>query len=188
MKSSARVLAFWVGLFLFAVYILSFSGKLHIMDEFVGFAVGNNLVQHGRPDVNQFIWTNHWHTTPPGVWGKDGNLYTKKAPGISFAAAPLIWLGHTVPDLNAVHVSLLTSAIATNASTRPLPRFSLILVFMSSTPHRSRGQRVRARAAGKNVVVHQLNLPARYCARNRPGHAHAVAGHHEQVARDRVRG
>jgi len=43
--------------------------------------------------------------------GQDGNLYTKKAPGISLAAAPLIWLGHTLSGLNAVHLSLLTSAI-----------------------------------------------------------------------------
>jgi len=113
MKASTRALAFWIGLFLFSVYLLSFSGKLHVMDEFVGYAAGNNLVQHGRADVNQFIWTNHWHSTPPGIWGVDGNLYTKKAPGISLAAAPLIWLGHTLPGLNAVHLSLLTSMIVT---------------------------------------------------------------------------
>jgi hypothetical protein len=105
--------AFWIGLLLFSIYLLSFSGKLHIMDEFVGFAVGNNLAQHGRADVNQFIWTNHWHTTPPGIWGKDHNLYTKKAPGVSLAALPLIWLGHKLPGLNAVHMGLLVSAIVT---------------------------------------------------------------------------
>lgn len=110
---TTRALAFWIGLFLFSVYLLTFSGKLHVMDEFVGFAVGNNWVQHGRPDVNQFIWTNHWHTTPPGIWGRDDNLYTKKAPGISLAAAPLIWLGHTLPQLNAVHLGLLATAIVT---------------------------------------------------------------------------
>lgn len=106
-------LSFWLGLLLLAVYLLTFSGKLHIMDEFVGFAVGNNLVQHGRADVNQFIWTNHWHSTPPGLWGADNNLYTKKAPGISLAAMPLIWLGHTLADLNAVHMGLLTCALVT---------------------------------------------------------------------------
>lgn len=111
MKTQA--LPFWIMIFLFSIYLLSFSGKLHIMDEFVGFAVGNNLVQHGRADVNQFIWTNHWHSTPPGLWGKDGNLYTKKAPGISLAAAPLIWLGHTLPGLNAVHLGLLLCALIT---------------------------------------------------------------------------
>ena len=108
-----KTLAFWLGFFLFAVYLLSFSGKLHVMDEFVGYAVGNNLVQHGRADVNQYIWTNHWHSTPPGLWGIDDNLYTKKAPGISLAAAPLIWLGHTVPGLSAVHTGLLLSIFVT---------------------------------------------------------------------------
>src|SRR5215510_2488062 len=86
MEKRSLALPFWLTLCLFSLYLLSFSGKLHIMDEFVGFAVGNNLAQHGRADVNQFIWTNHWHSTPPGLWGKDGNLYTKKAPGISLAA------------------------------------------------------------------------------------------------------
>ena len=95
------------------------------MDEFVGYAVGNNWVQHGRPDVNQFIWTNHWHSTPPGIWGIDNNLYTKKAPGISLAAAPLIWLGHTLPGLNAIHTSLLLSALVTAATG------SLLLVWLA---------------------------------------------------------
>lgn len=109
-------LSFWLGLLLLAVYLLTFSGKLHIMDEFVGYAVGNNLVQHSRADVNQFIWTNHWHSTPPGLWGTDNNLYTKKAPGISLLAMPLIWLGHTFTGLNAVQMSLLTCALITALS------------------------------------------------------------------------
>jgi hypothetical protein len=108
-----KSLAFWLGLTLFSIYLLSFSGKLHIMDEFVGYAVGNNLVQHGRADVNQFVWTNHWHSTPPGIWGIDNNLYTKKAPGISLAATPFIWLGHRALNLNAIHLSLLLSGIVT---------------------------------------------------------------------------
>ena len=37
-------LAFWIGFFLFSIYLLSFSGKLHIMDEMVGFAVGNMVI------------------------------------------------------------------------------------------------------------------------------------------------
>lgn len=106
-------LAVWIGFFLFAVYLLSFSGKFHVMDELMGFATGNNLVQHGRPDVDQLIWTNHWQEIPPAWWGVDNHLYTKKAPGIALAAAPFIWLGHTAPGLNAVHTSLLLSAIAT---------------------------------------------------------------------------
>lgn len=113
MKTPFDSLRFWLGLFLFSVYLLSFSGRFHVMDELAVFTAGSNLAQHGRADINQLIWTNHWTPNPPGVWGQDGNLYTKKAPGISFITAPLIWLGHALPGLNAVHVGLLTNALVT---------------------------------------------------------------------------
>jgi hypothetical protein len=106
-------LPLWLGLFLFAVYMLSFSGKFHVMDELMGFATAHNWVQIGRPDVNQLIWTNHWQEIPPAWWGVDNNLYTKKAPGLALAAAPFIWLGHALPGLNAMHTGLLLSALAT---------------------------------------------------------------------------
>ncbi|MFQ5576967.1 MAG: hypothetical protein ACE5G8_08265 [Anaerolineae bacterium] len=104
-------LPFWLGVFLFAVFLLSFSGKLHVMDELALFAAGNNLAQHGRADINSLVWTTHWTPNPPGVWGGGGNLYTKKAPGISVLAAPLIWLGHIAPGFNAVHMGLLTNSL-----------------------------------------------------------------------------
>jgi hypothetical protein len=113
MKYSFDSLRFWIVLFLFSVYLLSFSGKFHVMDELAVFTAGNNLARHGRADINQLIWTNHWTPNPPGIWGQDGNLYTKKAPGISLLTAPLIWLGHALPGLNAVHVGLLTNAVVT---------------------------------------------------------------------------
>ncbi len=50
---------------------------------------------------------------PPGIWGQDDNLYTKKAPGISFITVPLLWVGHTLPGLNAVHLGLLTNTFIT---------------------------------------------------------------------------
>lgn len=113
MKYPFASLRFWIGFFLFSIYLLSFSGKFHVMDELAVFTAGNNLAQHGRADINQLLWTNHWTPNPPGVWGQDGHLYTKKAPGISFITAPLIGLGHWLPDLNAVHVGLLTNAFVT---------------------------------------------------------------------------
>lgn len=113
MKSPFRSVPFWIGFFLFSVYLLSFSGKFHVMDELAVFTAANNLAQHGRADINQLIWTNHWTPNPPGIWGQDGHLYTKKAPGISLLTAPLIWLGHRLPNLNAVHVGLLMNAFVT---------------------------------------------------------------------------
>ena len=111
--SPTAALAFWLGLFLFAIYLLSFSGKFHVMDELAVFTAGHSLAGSGRADIDLLIWTNHWTPNPPGVWGSDGHLYTKKAPGISFLVAPLIWLGQTLPGLNAVQVGLLTNAIVT---------------------------------------------------------------------------
>lgn len=111
--SPTVALAFWVGLFLFAIYLLSFSGKFHVMDELAVFTAGHSLAGSGRADIDLLIWTNHWTPNPPGVWGGDGHLYTKKAPGISFLVVPLIWLGQTLPGLNAVHVGLLINAIVT---------------------------------------------------------------------------
>lgn len=106
-------LAFWLALLLLAVYLLSFSGKFHVMDELAVFTAGHNLACYGRADINLLIWTNHWTPNPPGIWGQDGQLYTKKAPGISVLAAPLIWLGHVLPGLNAAQVGLLTNSFVT---------------------------------------------------------------------------
>lgn len=112
-SSMSKSLPFALGLFLFSIYLFTFSGKFHVMDELAVFTAGHNLAQHRRADINQLIWTNHWTPNPPGIWGSDGNLYTKKPPGISFITAPLIWLGHALPGLNAVHAGLLTNAVVT---------------------------------------------------------------------------
>ena len=106
-------LSFSIGLFLFSIYLLSFSGRFHVMDELAVFTASHNLARNGRADINQLIWTNHWTPNPPGVWGIDGNLYTKKPPGISFITAPLVGLGHAIPGLNQVHMALLTNILVT---------------------------------------------------------------------------
>jgi hypothetical protein len=106
-------LPFWLSLFLAAVYLLSFSGKFHVMDELAVFTAGDNLARHARADINSLLWTHHWTPNPPGIWGQDDNLYTKKAPGISFLVAPLLSLAHALPGLNAVHVGLLTNMLVT---------------------------------------------------------------------------
>ncbi|MCG3206785.1 MAG: hypothetical protein FOGNACKC_00384 [Anaerolineae bacterium] len=110
---SAFRLPFWLALFLFAVYLLSFSGKFHVMDELAVFTAGHSLASHNRADINPLIWTNHWTPNPPGLWGVDNQLYTKKAPGISLLVAPLLKLGLSLPGLNVVQVGLLTNSLVT---------------------------------------------------------------------------
>lgn len=113
--------ALWLGLFLFAVYLLTFSGRFHVMDEVAVFAVGHNLAATGSADINQLIWTNHWTPHPPGVWGEDGNLYTKKAPGVSLLVAALVWLARAGNEIglfavSAVHAGLLVGALTVAAT------------------------------------------------------------------------
>lgn len=126
-------LPFSIGIFLFSIYLLSFSGKFHVMDELAVFTAAHNLAQHGQADINQLIWTNHWTPNPPGIWGENGNLYTKKPPGISFASAPLIGLGIAIPGLNAVQVGLLTNSIVTALTAGLLFIWLIDLGFSKST-------------------------------------------------------
>jgi len=120
-----KILAVWVGLILFAIYLLSFSGRFHVMDELAVFTAGHNFAQYGQADINPLIWTNHWTPHPPGIMSGDGNLYTKKAPGISFLVAPLVIIGHAVPKLNTIHLGLLTNSIITAMTA------SLLVIWLS---------------------------------------------------------
>jgi hypothetical protein len=119
----------WLGMLLFAVYLLSFSGRFHVMDELAVFAAGYNVASHSQADINPLIWTNHWTPNPPGVWGQDDQLYTKKAPGISWLVVPLIWLGLRWPGLNAVYVGLLLNSLITAATAVLLLRWLADLGF-----------------------------------------------------------
>lgn len=101
----------WLGALLFALYLLSFSGRFHVMDELAVFTVGHNLAAYGQADINQLIWTNHWTPDPPGVWGNDGNLYTKKAPGISLLTALLLRLFAGWEGISRVHAGLLAGPL-----------------------------------------------------------------------------
>ncbi|MGB5049172.1 MAG: hypothetical protein WBO46_09575 [Caldilineaceae bacterium] len=116
LRGRAYAHAFWLGLLLFAVYLLSFSGRFHVMDEVAVFAVGHNLAVNGQADINQLIWTNHWTPHPPGVWGVDGNLYTKKAPGVSLLVAALVWLARLGSGISTVFVGLLVGGLTVAAT------------------------------------------------------------------------
>ena len=46
------------------------------------------------------------------MWGADGNLYTKKAPGVSLLVAGLVWLARLSSGVSAVFVGMLTGALS----------------------------------------------------------------------------
>ncbi len=111
-------LALGVGLFLFAVYLLSYRGGFHSIDEVSMFAVTESMVKFGRLDTDQITWTQ-WTTSQreaQGFFGIDGHVYSKKGLGMSLAMAPLYWLGLLIPGLGMLQTASLLNPIVTAIS------------------------------------------------------------------------
>jgi hypothetical protein len=107
--------AWGVGLFLFAVYLFSYRGGFHSVDEVSMFAVTESLVKFGRFHTDQIAWTQ-WTTSQreaQGFFGVDGHVYSKKGLAISLALAPLYWLGLTLPALGMLQTASLLNALVT---------------------------------------------------------------------------
>jgi len=93
--------------FLLALYLLTYSGRFHSSDGLVMFAVADNLIRHGRIDIESVRWI----TMQQGALGPDGLAYSGKEIMISGVAAPLAWLGRTVPWWGEVHATLLLNPL-----------------------------------------------------------------------------
>jgi hypothetical protein len=125
-KNERRYLAFSLGLFLFAIYLLSYRGGFHSIDEASIFAVTESLVKFGRLNTNQIAWTQ-WTTSQPeaqGFFGVDGQVYSKKGLALSLAQAPLYWLALRLPGLGMLQTVSLLNAFLTAATG------SLIFMFL----------------------------------------------------------
>ncbi len=111
-------LALSVGLFLFAVYLFTYRGGFHSVDEVSTFAVTENLVKFGQLNTNQIAWTQ-WTTTQSeaqGFFGRDGDVYSKKGLAISLFQAPLYWLALQLPGLGMLQSVSLLNALLTAAT------------------------------------------------------------------------
>jgi len=106
------VFAFWLGLLVFGLRLLTFSGQPDDLETLAFLTASNNLAQYGRADINPLIWTQQIRASVPAAWGDDGNLYLPSGLGRWIVTVPLIWLGHTLPGLNAVQMGLLTPVIS----------------------------------------------------------------------------
>jgi len=104
-----------IALFLFAVYLLTFRGGFHSVDEVSTFAVTENLVKFGTLNTDQIAWTQ-WTTTQSeaqGFFGADGHVYSKKGLALSLAQAPLYWLALVLPGLGMLQTVSLLNALLT---------------------------------------------------------------------------
>jgi len=98
------------------IYVLSNSGRFHIVDEVSLYAVTESLALRGDVDTNAVAWTQ-WVNSPGevlGAFGPDGQVYSKKGPGPSFLAAPWYLLIHLVSHLN-IQIGQLQATLLFNA-------------------------------------------------------------------------
>lgn len=113
-----KALALSLGLFLFAIYLLTYRGGFHSVDEVSMFAVTESLVKFGRFNTDQIAWTQ-WTTSQSeaqGFFGPDGHVYSKKGLALSLAQAPLYWLALVTPGLGMLQTVSLLNALLTAAT------------------------------------------------------------------------
>jgi len=101
------------------IYVLSSSGKFHIVDEVSMFAVTESVALRGDMDTNAIAWTQWTNSAGEvlGAFGEDGQVYSKKGPAPSFLAAPWYWtlnaIGRANIELGQLQGTLLFNAFIT---------------------------------------------------------------------------
>ncbi len=120
--------------FLFAAYLLTYSGRIHAVDEAYMLAVTESLSK-GRLDTNQ-VASLQWgfdRIGQVGTFAPSGDVFCKKGIAVSLFGLPLFWLSSTLLGKGAVHAALLTNAILTALTGSVLSCFLTALGFSRRT-------------------------------------------------------
>ncbi len=117
-KKKRRALGLSLGLFLLALYLFTYRGGFHSIDEVSMFAVTESLVKFSRFNTDQIAWTQ-WTTSQAeaqGFFGGDGHVYSKKGLALSLAQAPLYWLAFYLPGVGMLQTVSTLNAFITAAT------------------------------------------------------------------------
>jgi hypothetical protein len=104
-----RSIAFLVICFLYSCYLLTYTGVMQSSDGLAMFATAESLVRRGDVDANQLLWMG----LQQGSFGPDGELYSRKGPGMTLLALPLVWLARQWDALGLVQMALLLNPLLT---------------------------------------------------------------------------
>jgi 4-amino-4-deoxy-L-arabinose transferase-like glycosyltransferase len=106
----------YLALLLGIVYLLSYSGLFHSVDEQSLLAMAETALTGEGWHVNQMEWEQAWNP-PQSAPGPDGNLYVyKRGFLLSILALPLFALGKGWPGAGAVGMALLLGPLITMAT------------------------------------------------------------------------
>ncbi len=135
LKNRRRLLALSLCLFLFAIYLFTYRGGFHSIDEVSMFAVTESLAKFGQVNSDQIAWTQ-WTTSQAeaqGFFGRDGHVYSKKGLALSLAQVPLYGLALMLPGIGMLQTVSLLNAILTASSALLIFMFAQRLGFALST-------------------------------------------------------
>jgi hypothetical protein len=122
--------AWRVGALLLAVYLATYGGGPHAVDEIAELSVAASLVERGALDANELFWTiaaaGNRSDAQVAV-GTSGDVWSKKGLAPSLLMAPWQWLARQTPDLDATFAALLTMAPVTAATGALLCRLARTL-------------------------------------------------------------
>ncbi len=115
-------------LFLFSLYLLTYSPTLHSSDGLAMFSTSESLARRGAWDIEQIRWMG----LQQGTFGLDGLLYSRKGAGQPLLALPLTWLGLVIPFLGTVTATMLFGSFTTALSG------ALIYLYLTTLGYRHR--------------------------------------------------
>lgn len=127
-----RLPAHWLSLLLLTVYLLTYAGVTHSVDEIATLTVTESLLVEQRWHTNQMAW-DQARTPPQNAPGIDGNLYSKKGLGVSLLALPFFALHNRGLNLGAVQLALLANSLLTAATVYLFHRLIVTLNFSTTT-------------------------------------------------------
>ena len=104
-----RSIAFLIFGFLFACYLLTYTGIIQSSDGLAMFATAESIVRRGEIDINQLLWMD----LQQGSYGPDGELYSRKGLGMTLLVLPFVWVARLWPAIGLVHAALLLSPLLT---------------------------------------------------------------------------
>lgn len=104
-----RSLAFLLFGFLFAAYLLVFTGRIQSSDGLAMFAAAESIARRGDVEISQLLWMG----LQQGTFGPDGALYSRKGFGMTLLLVPLVWLARQMPAVGLVQAALLLNPLLT---------------------------------------------------------------------------
>lgn len=104
-----RSIAWVIFGFLFACYLLTYTGIIQSSDGLAMFSTAESIARRGDVDMNQLLWMG----AQQGNIGPSGDLYGRKGLGMTLLALPLVWGGLLWNRIGLVHAALLLNPILT---------------------------------------------------------------------------